>query len=321
MDPPTAQSLAERQHWVISRAQLLELGYSAEAIKHRVRVGRLHPIWRGVYAVGRPYVGIHGRSMAAVLLCGPDAFVSHESAAGLFGIRPWSPGPVHVSVPGRRCPRDRAGIRVHRRTGLPEDHVTLRHRIPVARPQLILLDLAPRLGRDRLEHAIGEADKLDLIDPERLRAGLPAFAAHPGVAILRQTLDLRTFTLTDSELERHFLPIARAAGLDKPLTQQDVNGFRVDFYWPDLGLVVETDGLRYHRTPAQQARDRLRDQAHAAAGLTPLRFTRAQVRYERERVERVLRAVAARLQRTQGPVSTGPPARSSASRTIGTGTP
>jgi very-short-patch-repair endonuclease len=75
-----------------------------------------------------------------------------------------------------------------------------------------------------------------------------------------------------------------------------VHGFEVDFYWPDLGLVVETDGLRYHRTPAQQARDRLRDQTHAAAGLTALRFTHAQVRYEPVHVAATLLAVVHRLE-------------------------
>jgi very-short-patch-repair endonuclease len=68
----------------------------------------------------------------------------------------------------------------------------------------------------------------------------------------------------------------------------------VDFYWPELGLVVETDGLRYHRTPSQQARDRLRDQAHSAAGIVPLRFTHWQVRHERQHVETTLAAVAQR---------------------------
>jgi very-short-patch-repair endonuclease len=68
----------------------------------------------------------------------------------------------------------------------------------------------------------------------------------------------------------------------------------VDFYWPELGLVVETDGLRYHRTPAQQANDRRRDQAHAAAGLTPLRFTHEQVAHEADQVRETLVAVAAR---------------------------
>ena len=81
--------------------------------------------------------------------------------------------------------------------------------------------------------------------------------------VLRRMLDRRTFTLTDSHLERLMLPLIRRAGLGRPETGCLVNGFRVDFYWPDLGLVVETDGLRYHRTPAQQTRDRLRDQAHA----------------------------------------------------------
>ena len=74
-----------------------------------------------------------------------------------------------------------------------------------------------------------------------------------------------------------------------------VNGFRADFFWPELGLVVETDGLRYHRTPAQQARDRRRDQVHTAAGLTTLRFTHAQIRFEAAEVREVLLQVAARL--------------------------
>jgi very-short-patch-repair endonuclease len=112
---------------------------------------------------------------------------------------------------------------------------------------------------------------------------------------LRTVLDQRTFVLTDSELERLFLPIARGAGLPRPVTGRHLNGFEVDFFWPDLGLVVETDGLRYHRTPAQQSRDRRRDQAHAAAGLTPLRFTHAQVRYEPGYVREVLTSVARHL--------------------------
>ena len=289
-----AWALAQRQHWVMARRQLLELGFSDPAIRHRVAKGRLHPVWPGVYAVGRPRPGRHGLWMAAVLACGPRAFLSHESAAALLEIVPGTPSPVHVSVPSGPCPRGNRGIRVHRRRGL-KDGVTRHLGIPVTRPALTLLDLAPRLSRDQLERAIGEADKRDLIDPESLRRELERFGKRPGIACLRETLDRHTFTMTDSELERRFLPIARRAGLTRPLTQQHVNGFRVDFYWPDLGLVVETDGLRYHRTPAQQAKDRLRDQAHAAAGLTPLRFVRAQVRYDPAHVCRTLASVAARL--------------------------
>jgi very-short-patch-repair endonuclease len=101
--------------------------------------------------------------------------------------------------------------------------------------------------------------------------------------------------LTDSELERRFLALVRSARLPQPLTRQVVNGFRVDFYWGDLGLIVETDGLRYHRTPSQQTRDRRRDQAHAAEGLTTLRFTHAQVRFESGEVVDVLARVIGRL--------------------------
>src|SRR5438874_498259 len=118
-----------------------------------------------------------------------------------------------------------------------------------------------------------------------------------GIRTLREVLDKHTFRLTRSELERLFLAIVRTAGLPIPLTQQILNGFKVDFYWPELGLVVETDGLRYHRTPAAQARDRLRDQTHAAAGLTPLRFTHAQIRWEPGHVEWTLASVARPLSR------------------------
>jgi very-short-patch-repair endonuclease len=302
MGPQTAQSsgaevwaLAERQHWVVARRQLLELGYSPDAIKHRVTTGRLHPLWRGVFSVGRPRPGRHGTWMAAVLVCGPEAFLSHESAAELFGIVASTGNRVEVSIRDGRCPRDRPGIAVHRRSQPTDADVTVHRRIPVTSPVRTLMDIAPRLSRDRLEAAVNEADKRDLIDPEALRSALDGFAGLPGVAIVRTTLDRRTFTLTDSKLERRFLLIARRCGLPRPRTQQWLNGSRVDFYWPELGLVVETDGLRYHRTPAQQAKDRLRDQAHAAAGLTPLRFTRAQVKFEPEHVRRTLAAVAERL--------------------------
>src|SRR5262249_41501587 len=128
-------------------------------------------------------------------------------------------------------------------------------------------------------------------------------AAHAGHRPPPRNARHRTFTLTDSRLERRLLPIARKAGLGRPETRRHLNGVRVDFYWPDLGLVVETDGLRYHRTPSQQARDRIRDQAHTRAGLTPLRFTRAQAEFEPEQVRETLAAVAGRLRQPRPALS------------------
>lgn len=286
--------LCRRQHGVVSRRQLIALGYTAKAIRHRVATRRLHPLWRGVYAVGRPEVTQHGLWMAAVLACGSGAVVSHQSACELWELRPLREGPIHIAVIGG-SDRRRPGIAVHRRLTLSRAHIRHRHGIPVTSPICTLIDSATILRPDELEAAVNEADKRDLVDPDRLRVALDAEPGRPGVAVLRRTLDRPTFSLTDSELERRFLPIAGRAGLPPPETQRHLHGFRVDFYWPALGLVVETDGLRYHRTPAQQARDRLRDQALSAAGLTVIRFTRAQVRFDATHVQATLAAVAQRL--------------------------
>ncbi len=233
--------------------------------------------------------------MAAVLACGARAALSHRSAAALWGIGVEPSGRIEVSVLAA-APRRQPGVRVHRRPTLPESALTDHDGIPVTTVVQTLIDLATCTGESRLERAVNEADRLGLVDPPTLRAALDVHRGEPGVRTLRTLLDRRTFRLTRSKLERLFLPLAEQVGLSVPLTKQWVNGFEVDFYWPDLGLVVETDGLQYHRTPAQQARDHLRDQAHVVAGLTPLRFTHEQVRYEPAHVRAALLAVTRRLE-------------------------
>jgi len=279
---------------------------SRRAIEGRVARRRLHPIWRGIYAVGRPRLSLRGWWLGAVLACGAEAVLSHESAAALWGIRGMRigdeverarPGTIHVSVSADSTHR-RNGIRAHRRRSLPRDDRARHQRIPVTAPGRTLIDIAAGLSPNALERAVNEADRLGLIDPESLRSDLDAHQGVDGAPALRRVLDRRTFALTDSELEWRFLRLVRRAGLPAPLTQQRVNGFRVDFYWPELELVVETDGLRYHRTPNQQSKDRVRDQVHTAAGLTPLRFTHAQVAFEPERVVELLGSVAKRISRS-----------------------
>jgi len=149
---------------------------------------------------------------------------------------------------------------------------------------------------------VNEADKLDLVDPETLRTELKGHQGEPGVRPLRAILDGLTFRLSDSDLEIAFRPITKRAGLPLPLTKQMVNGFEVDFYWPEIGLVVETDGLRYHRTPSSQARDVQRDRAHILAGMTPLRFTHYEVKYEAPKVAHVLKRAAKLLNKNEARV-------------------
>jgi very-short-patch-repair endonuclease len=285
--------LVKAQHGAVARAQLLGLGLSARAIEHRMARGRLHLVARGVYAVGRPELDQQGRWMAAVLSCGPGAMLSHGSAAALWGVADEHRG-IEITV-RTTSPRRRPGLRVYRRPTLADRDVASCADIPVTGIVRTLVDLAAARTSGAVERAVNEADRLDLIDPPALRVALEVHRCEPGVRPLRAILDRRTFRLTRSELERLFLPIAAQADLPVPLTRQWVSGFEVDFFWPDLRLVVETDGLRYHRTPAEQARDRLRDQAHTAAGLTPLRFTHEQVRHEPKHVLEILRATARRL--------------------------
>jgi very-short-patch-repair endonuclease len=286
--------LIRRQHGVVTASQLQEFGFKPEAIRHRLRTGRLHRLHPGVFAAGRPNLTVRGQWMAAVHACGAQAVLSHSSAAALWKMRDVTAGPIHISVPRHVSCRP-AGIAAHRRAVLAPADVTCHHGIPVTRPITTLVDIAGLIPSGQLEAAVNEADKLDLVDPESLRVALDDLPRRPGIAVLRQMLDRHTFALTDSALERLFLPIVRQAALPKPQTGCVVNGFKTDFYWPELGLVVETDGLRYHRTPAQQASDRLRDQAHAAAGLVPLRFTHAQVRFDAPYVLATLGAVRSRL--------------------------
>ena len=290
-----AQELGAKQHGAVSRQQLLRLGFTPKAIKHRVNVGVLHPIFRGVYAYGRGELSQHGWFMAAILACDVDkAAISHESAVTFYGTgRRRLLRPVHVSVPavGRRL--ERPGIVVHRRSTPFE--VVQREGIRVTTPECTIIDMAASASRDDTEAIINASVVKRLTTLEELRRAVDACGRRAGRKQLRRIIDIRTFRFTRSKLERAFIPIALRAGLPRPLTCHEVNGYEVDFYWPDLGLVVETDGLTFHRTAHQQDEDLRRDHAHAAAGLTCCRFSHGQVRYEAAYVEAVLRKVADRL--------------------------
>lgn len=232
--------------------------------------------------------------MAAVLACGAGAALSHRSAAALWGFAKEHPDYIDVSV--KRASEARLpGIRCHRRPSLPASDITDYLGIPVTAPVRTFLDLTTVSGPKHVERAINESDKLDVIDADSLRRGLDDYSGEPGVRPLRHVLDKHTFRLSDDELERLFRPIAASAGLPVPFTKQMVNKFEVDFFWPDLGLVVETDGWRYHRTPSAQTRDALRFQTHTAAGLTPLRFSHYQVKYEPRHVREILEKTRQRL--------------------------
>lgn len=234
--------------------------------------------------------------MAAVLACGGDVALSHGSAAAHWGIGPeWRM--IEVTVRRRSWSRLH-GVKVRSRPSLPVSDTTIRRGIPVTIPARTVLDQAATpisdASLERLVNEVDAANGIDL-DAPSLRRFCDLRPGEPGVKRLRKLLHPETFRLSDSELERLFRPLALAAGLPQPRTKVLVNGYEVDFYWPDFGLVVEADSLRYHRNAIKQAGDLRRDQVHTASGLTTLRFTHWQVAREPRHVEAILASTYAGL--------------------------
>jgi very-short-patch-repair endonuclease len=262
-----AARLAADQHGVVSRAQLLQAGLTPEAIKRRVRAGRLHPIHRGVYAVGHRVLTREGRWMAAVLACGPGAALSHATAAAAWDLRR-NDGLIHVTVRGsRKAPK---GVRLHRSPALtPRDVTTLRG-VPVTTPARTIVDLARTLTADDLEPIVDAADQRGLVDFQDLE--------HANPVSLKAVLRRYDPAPTRSELERRFLRLCKKHRIARPETNVLIGGYLVDFVWRDRRLIVEVDGYGYHRAPNRFERDRERDVALGIKGWRTLRFTWRQVK-------------------------------------------
>src|SRR4051794_32206741 len=166
--------IAARQHGVVSIRQLAALGLDREAVRRRVADGRLHPLHRGVYAVGHTRLTREGRWMAAVLRCGPGAALSHRSAAALWRIRPTAAALIDVTVPRNRGHKPRRGIVVHRPRRPPV--VTVRYAIAVTTPTQTLIDLSSVLPRSALERALEAAESARLLDLRSLPPRLAELA-------------------------------------------------------------------------------------------------------------------------------------------------
>jgi hypothetical protein len=246
-------ALAKRQHGVVTRAQLVALGLAPHDIDYRVRLRRLLPFHRAVYAAGHDALTREGRWMAAVLSGGPGAVLSHRPAAGLWGVATLSG--LDVTVPKQRRPA--AGIELHV-TSLPSDEITQRDGKPVTTITRSLLDMATTLRPRQLERALNEAETQRLLDDLSLHDLLSRYPRRPGAPAIRALLAVRAegATVTRSELEVKFCPGAR--------------------------------GRSYHDTLQAYERDRERDRLLQAAGWRPVRVTWRQLERSRAALERDL---------------------------------
>jgi predicted transcriptional regulator of viral defense system len=272
--------LAGRQHGVVSRAQLYELGFDNPAVERRIASGRLHRLHRGVYSVGHTIVNRDGRYLAATLATG--GVLSHRSAAALWGLRPSAAARIDVTVSHTSGVRSSARIAVHR--SRREPNATRRNNIPVTTPGQTLLDLATALPRRELEKACEQAEVMQL--------SVHLDETHPGTKRLNDVLATHDLTThTRSPLEDAFLALCDRFEIPRPLVNTVVEGHEVDFCWPDERLIVETDGRR-HATLAAFETDRRRDAELTASGWRVMRFTTKRI--ERDAAEVAALVISAR---------------------------
>ena len=275
---------AAAHHGVVSRKQLREMGFDDNAIRRRIAAARLHRLYRGVYAVGHTVLNGHGRWLAATLATG--GVLSHRSAAALWGIRPTAAAKVDVTVSHTSGVRSTSAIAVHRPRRAIQ--ATTHEGIPVTTPGQTLADLAMALPRRQLEKAAEMAEAL------RLHVRIPA--GHPGAKRLQEATAHDLTHTTRSPLEDAFLELCDAHGIPRPLVNTVVEGYEVDFCWPEQRLIVETDGHAHHGTRAAFERDRARDARLTALGWRVMRFTERQVRTEARSVAVVVIAARAALE-------------------------
>jgi len=291
-----AAELARRQHGVVAKRQLIALGIGPGAIKHRLSVGRLHRVHRGVYALGHAALSADGNRMAAVLACGPDALLSHRDAAALWDLRATAHTRIDVSVP-RSGLRSHQGLQVHCTAPCHPDDCAQRWGIPVTSVARTLLDLAGVVPARALQHAFEEAERLRLADVRAVEAVSERGWGRHGVGALAAVLaQARTRPLSDtrSELERRFVNLIESAGLPRPAT--NVLGGGVPRR-RRLAAAAARGRARWPPIPRHMGRlrtDRIRDAGLQVAGYRVLRITWKRLHAEPQIVASTIRALLRR---------------------------
>jgi hypothetical protein len=278
--------MAARQHGIVDHAQLLEVGLTPAAVKHRVAAGWLHRKHRRVYAVGHPGLTQRGRWMAAVLSGGDEAVLSHRSAGALWGLCLDAPSP-EITAPLHSC----SGRIVHKGAIRPGDTLVV-DGIRVTKVGRTLLDLAEVLALEQLVSAIDNATNSRRLGRSTMPAVIRAAKGRRGLKPLKQALLITRpqDVLTRSELERRALKLVATAGLPTPEMNVRLHGYEVDMLWRAARLVVELDSREHHGTDAAQDRDTRRTGNLRKRGYTTLRFTWRQVVNDADWVASVLTA-------------------------------
>ena len=261
--------VAAVQSGLVTRGQLVALGFSPKAIEHRVGTGWLHRIHRGVFVVGNPLLQPMGAEAAALLYAGENAVLSHESAAAVWGLGP-RPSVVAITLIARHV-RSQPQLRLHRVKALDIRDVTIHAGFPVTSPARTVIDCGARRGIDDL---LNEARVQRLVTNDALHAAMARCPGRAGTARLRARLASEQGPAFDrSRAERILRRMIEQGGLPWPRFNTYVLGFEVDAHWPEHGVILEVDGRDAHGHWAAIERDHRRGQTLTAAGYVVIRVT------------------------------------------------
>jgi len=274
--------LAERQFSLFTRQQVVALGFTADAIKHRLRTGQWEVIAVGVYRLPGSTRTWEQRVLGLVYAAGPAAAASHRSAAALLGIPGFERrGLVEVTTPRPRRHRT-DGALVHRWRPFPAHHLTVIEGIVTTRVARTLCDLAGVLHPGKTERAIDNCLALGVATSGTLQAAFCDLASRGrrGTSVMRRLLADRSegYVPPASELEARFRDIVREADLPEPVRQLDVGDDddwigRVDVAYPPARVLVELDSHRHHSSKLDLEADEARNRRLRHAGWRLVRFT------------------------------------------------
>jgi hypothetical protein len=285
-------TLANRQRGYVRRQQLLALGVTRHEIDYRIKIGRLIPVYAGVYAVGHVPTLPQDRAFGALLACGPKAALSHATAAAAWGVYKRWQAPFHVTA---QTVHTRNGIVVHR-AALTRRDKTVQLGLPVTSRARTILDIAPRLSDKALTRAVNDLRRPGHLHLADLADVLARFPRSPGARRLLPLVE-RSAGPTRSEFEDAFFAFCERFGLPEPLLNVRINGHEVDAYFPEHRLIVELDGWDFHSSRQSFIGDRDKDTDMLVVGLETVRITWERLHDAPEREARRLHAILARRRR------------------------
>ena len=283
-------AIAAKQNGNISRQQLLQLGLTSSQIDYRIKIGRLHPLFRGLYAVGRPPSDSIQWAAGAVMACGERAMLSHRSAMTLWGLWKRWDRPFDVTVAGDRRLKD---VRLHRATKLLKRDVSIRRGIRVTSPARTLLDQARRLRRKSLTRAVNNARIEGILTLDDLADVVHRFPRHTGAELLKPFIGVAGGA-TRSGWEDDFPAWCDRNSLPTPIMNTIVAGHEVDALFPNEKVIVELDSWDFHSSQQAFEDDRDKDADTAAAGFLTVRGTEERLNRNEEREAARLRRIVAR---------------------------